>query len=175
MRVARAFLRLFALFTASGAMLAWMVVSPPTTVPAAADAVVLLSGDGGRLPEALHLMDLDVAPTLVFVGEPDILAVVDLCRDAQRFEVVCLKPSPDTTQTEAQATGELARARRWKSIVLVTSRYHLTRARLLFNRCFDGTVYPVGDPPRYGPSFARRQIVHEWLGLVHATFLARGC
>lgn len=173
--MARAFLRLFALLTASGAVLAWMVIWPPTTVPVAADAVVLLSGDGGRLPEALRLMDLEVAPTLVFVGEPDILAVVDLCRDAQQFEVVCLKPSPDTTQTEAQATGELARSRRWKSIVLVTSRYHLTRARLLFKRCFDGTVHTVGDPPGYGPAFARRQIVHEWLGLVHATVLARGC
>ena len=156
-------------------MVGCMVVWPTTYEPERADAVVLLSGDGARLPGALHLMERKVAPTLVFVGTPDVLAVVALCRDPQAFEVVCLQPSPDNTRTEARAAGELARARRWQSMVLVTSRYHVTRARLLFSRCFDGTVGAIGDPPRYGPQFARRQIRHEWLGLIHATVFARGC
>jgi uncharacterized SAM-binding protein YcdF (DUF218 family) len=170
-----ALLRLSALLAGCAVVVTSMVLWPPVREPDRADAVVLLSGDGARLPGALRLMERGVAPTLVFVGTPDVLAVVALCRDPQPFEVVCLRPSPDSTRTEAQATGRLARARRWESMVLVTSRYHIARATLLFGRCFGGTVEAVGDRPGYGWDFARRQIVHEWLAIVHATILARGC
>ena len=162
------------LLTGAG-LLGAMVVSPPIPEPTHADAVVLLSGDGDRLPGALRLMERGVARTLVFVGTPDTLPVVDLCREPQPFEVVCLRPQPDNTRTEAQATGRLAVARDWDSMVVVTSRYHLTRARLYFRRCFSGTVEAVGDYPRHGREFSRRQIVHEWVGLLQASFLTRGC
>ena len=171
----RAALRLSALLVAAAATLGAMVVWPAMRQPGSVDAVVLLSGDGARLPGALRLMEGGVARTLVFVGQPDISATAALCSEPQSFEVACLRPSPDTTRTEARATGALARSRGWTSIVLVTSRYHATRARLLFRRCFDGTVDVVGDPPAYGAAFALRQIAHEWLGLVHASILARGC
>ncbi len=160
---------------AAAALLAAVVIWPPSREPARADAVVLLSGDGARLPKALALMERQVAPSLVFVGQPDTIEVMDICRVPQPFEVVCLRPDPDTTQTEAQATGRLATERRWRSIVVVTSRFHLVRARMLFRRCFDGVVDAVGDYPQYGREFAMNQIRHEWLGLVHATFLERDC
>jgi hypothetical protein len=168
-------LRLLALLVAAAGVLAAMVVWPPMRQPARADAVVLLSGDGSRLPVALRLMGQGVAPTLVFVGVPDVLEVVAVCRDPQPFEVVCLRPTPDNTRNEARATGELARQRRWTSIVVVSSRFHAARARLLFGRCFDGEVQAVGEYPPYGVDFARRAVVHEWLALGRATLLARGC
>lgn len=168
-------MRVSALLAAAAAVVGSMVVWPVQRPPASADAVVLLSGDGGRLPGALRLMERGVARTLVFAGQPDTLAVAALCTDPQPFEVVCLRPSPDTTRTEARAAGELARARQWDSMVVVTSRFHATRARLLFRRCFGGTVEVVGDAPPYGMNFARRQIAHEWLGLVHASLISRGC
>ena len=46
------------------------------------------------------------------------------------------------TASEAEAVEELARERGWKSILLVTSAFHMPRARLLFrNRGFE--VHPV--------------------------------
>jgi uncharacterized SAM-binding protein YcdF (DUF218 family) len=160
-----------------GAILISTVPWPSIPHPSNADAVVLLSGDGARLPEALALMEEGVAPTLLFVGQPDTMEVEDLCHQvpARPFEVVCMRPNPDSTRAEARVTGDLAEARGWESIVLVTSRYHVSRASLLFRRCFDGTVHAVGRPPIYGWNFARKQIQHEALGLVHATLLARGC
>lgn len=158
-----------------GGLLLVAVVWPPIDPPARADAVVLLSGDGARLPGALRLMEQRIARTLVFVGQPDTVAVEDLCRKAQPFEVVCLRPTPDNTRNEARVTGQLAHERSWETMVVVTSKYHALRARMLFGRCFDGTVDAVGDAPGYGGGFARRQIAHEWLALVHATLLARGC
>jgi uncharacterized SAM-binding protein YcdF (DUF218 family) len=160
---------------AAGAVLGVAVVWPPVSEPAPADAVVVLAGDGSRVPIAVGLMERGVAATLVFAGQPDVTADEELCRLPQPFEVVCLRPSPDNTRTEARATAELAEDRDWQSVVLVTSRYHLARAGLHLRRCFDGAVETYGEPPPYGPGFARRQIVHEWLALVHATVLARGC
>lgn len=167
--------RLLAEALAAAGLLASMVVWPPIRRPAHADAVVLLSGDGARLPLALGLMDKGTARTLVFVGQPDIEAVVALCRDPSPFEVICLRPNPDNTRTEAQVAGQLAAERRWKTMVVVTSRLHVTRARLLFRRCFDGRVDAMGDYPHYGAAFARRGAIHEWLALVQATFVARAC
>lgn len=151
------------------------MVWPPIRQPTTADAVVLLSGDPARLTLARHLMETGVAPTLVLAGNPDTGPIAALCTDPQPFEAVCLLPSPDTTRTEAQVAGELAHSRQWRSMVVVTSRYHATRTRLLFRRCFSGTVAAVGDPPAYGTRFALRQIAHEWLGLVDASLLARDC
>jgi uncharacterized SAM-binding protein YcdF (DUF218 family) len=168
-------LRLGALLVAAAALLGAMVVWPPIRQPASADAVVLLSGDPARLTLARRLMDAGTAPTLVMAGRPDTGPVAALCTEPQPFKVVCLRPAPDTTRTEAEVTGQLAQSRRWRSMVVVTSRYHATRARMLFRRCFGGTVDAVGDPPTYGSGFALRQIAHEWLGLVHASLMARGC
>lgn len=160
---------------AAGGLLGLAVVWPPVQQPARADVVVMLSGDGARLPLALRLMERRVASTLVVVGQPDTLSVESVCRAPQPFEVVCLRPTPDNTRTEARATGQLAGQRHWRTMVVVTSRFHAVRARMLFNRCFGGTVDAVGDYPPYGWEFARRAIAHEWLALVHATVFARGC
>lgn len=158
----------------AGLLLAWVVWSP-VHQPARADVVVLLSGDGARLPGALRLMDRRVAPTLLFVGQPDTLPVVEVCQKPQPFEVICVRPSPDDTRTEAEAAGKVAKARHWDSMVLITSRYHIVRSWMLFRRCFSGHLDAVGDYPTYGPRFAHRQIVHEWLGLMYSSVLARGC
>jgi hypothetical protein len=46
---------------------------------------------------------------------------------------------------------------------------------MMFRRCFAGTLDTVGDYPRYGRAFSRHEILHEWVGLLYATVLARGC
>jgi len=175
LRLLRALARLAALALAANAVLLLTIVWPAMPAPTSADAVVLLSGDGARLPATLRLMEEGVAPTLVFVGLPDTQPVADLCEVNQPFEVVCLRPSPDHTRTEAEATGELARSRGWKTLVVSTSKLHATRARMLFRRCFAGHVQVIGDYPHYGWRFLRHGIAHEWLGLVHATVVARAC
>ncbi len=168
-------LLLLAEVVAATAVIGIAVVWPPGRDLATADAVVVLSGDGSRVPHALERMERRVAPTLVFAGQPDTPDGEALCRERQAFEVVCLRPSPDNTRNEARITSRLAAERGWTSLLVVTSRFHVARARLLFNRCFDGTVEAVGHYPPHGREFAGRLAVHEWFGLVEATFLARGC
>ncbi len=160
----------------------WVVVTamlfvwPRSSNPTRADAVVVPSGDHGeRLAEALRLIERGVSRVLVLDGAPDFAEVFRLCQEPQSFEVVCLRPDPDNTRGEARAAGELAEERAWKSVVLVTTTHHLTRAGLLFGRCVDGTVHKVAVTPRYGWRMPLRQIPREWAGLAHAAVLTRSC
>lgn len=153
-----------------------LFVHPPIERPSQADAVVVLSGDHGeRLAEGLRLVGDRVAPTLVLDGTPDMIQVLELCRNPQPFEVVCLRPDPDSTRAEARAAGALARARGWRKLVVVTTTHHVPRATLLFRRCFEGEVSVVGADPPYGWRMSARQIVQEWLKVAHVTTLSRGC
>ncbi len=151
-------------------------VFPHSDHPVTADAVVVLSGDNGdRLAAGLELMRRGVAPTLVLTGEPDFADVDRLCQPPQPFEVVCLRPEPDSTRAEARAVGDLASDRAWRHVVVVTSTPHVTRSRVLFDRCVDGAVSMVASVPPPEVRSSRKVIGHEWFGLLYALTLGRGC
>lgn len=152
------------------------VVSPTTSGPAPADAVIVLSGDHGeRFPIARDLVERGLAGSLVFVGTPDRAREEELCQSRQRVEYICLRPQPDSTRAEARAIGELAERRGWRTLVVVTSNYHLARARMLVRRCFDGDVRMMGDYPPYDQDMLRQQIPTEWLKLTYTATWARRC
>ncbi|MGI9032848.1 MAG: YdcF family protein [Acidimicrobiales bacterium] len=154
------------------------LIWPATDSPARrADAIFVLSGDHGeRLAEAKKLLAARAAPVLVFDGELDTPEAQQLCAGAAApYLVVCLAPRPDNTRAEAQVAGSLVQQRSWKRIIVVTTSYHVTRARLLFDRCVSGSVAMVAAPPPYGRRVAAGQIRHEWLGVVYALTVKRGC
>jgi uncharacterized SAM-binding protein YcdF (DUF218 family) len=135
-----------------------------------ADAVVVLAGgDGERLDRGLELVRAGVAPTLVASTGPS-----QLCDTAQPFEVVCFHPSPETTRGEAEAIGRLAREHGWRHIVLVTSSYHMSRAQLLVDRCYSGSLEAAPAEPDQGLDSWVAAIAHEWGGLAEA-LVHRSC
>jgi uncharacterized SAM-binding protein YcdF (DUF218 family) len=139
---------------------------------AKADAIVVLAGSKHRLPVALRLFQRGVAPVLVISDglDPRSRRTIRLCRE--RPDVLCPKPDPYSTRGEARLVARLARERGWRSLVVVTSRFHLFRARLLFERCYDGDLAFVGAPsPWWQRPFA---IGSEWLKLAVAEG-RRGC
>jgi uncharacterized SAM-binding protein YcdF (DUF218 family) len=119
--------------------------------PAHADAVVVLSGGRDRLPPALDLIRRGVAKTLaistVSRTKPWPLGQ-RLCR-AGRYhdaDVLCFDARPYSTRGEAEAVERLVRKRDWTRVVVVTSRFHVTRAHMLFRRCYDRKLWMVGVP-----------------------------
>ncbi|MGH3050066.1 MAG: ElyC/SanA/YdcF family protein, partial [Gaiellaceae bacterium] len=123
---------------------AWLVacavlfVWPPaeTGAPAHADAIVVLSGDEARLPPAEALIRRGVAPVLAISSvakTPDWHTAVDLCHRGRYAgaRVLCFEAKPYSTRGEARTVARIARARDWRSVVVVSSTYHLTRASLL--------------------------------------------
>ncbi len=114
------------------------VLRPPTAEHPTGDAVVVHAGGRGeRLRRALELMESGAAPTLVIMGGSvdHWPAAQRLCGQTSPYEVLCPDPVPGTTLGEARALRELVSARGWKSVVAVTSDYHLRRAHFLNRRC----------------------------------------
>ena len=166
------------LVVAAVATLRLFVWPPPGNVPAKADAIALLSGGAGdRLPKAQALMARGVARVLVIPNghDPNWRAANRLCDEPQPYRVVCADPHPNSTRGEAELIGRLAGERAWRHVVVVTSRYHVTRARVLVGRCVPGSVAVVASMPNAGALSWAGHVVHEWGGLADALAIHRGC
>ena len=112
-----------------------------------ADAVVVLGPpqNNGRVETALSLIRQHVAASLVVSVPSDRQRrTVPLCTAPQDgFSVTCFQPHPATTRGEAELVRDLARQHGWTSVVIVTSTYHVSRARMICDRCLDGRLYLV--------------------------------
>ena len=160
-----------ALFAAATAYL--YVWPEEDRVPRRADAIVVLSGGRGhRVDEGVRLWRSGVARTLVISdGVAD--GWVQAKRLCPRPGVVCFRPEPYSTQGEARWIGLEAKRRRWESVVVVTSTYHLRRARMVVGRCFEGRLAAVAaDPP---PVNFVIGITWEWPKSLYYLTLKRGC
>jgi uncharacterized SAM-binding protein YcdF (DUF218 family) len=122
------------------------------TPPAHADAVVVLSGGGDRrLDPALKLVQRGVAPVLAISSafkSPTWYTAQRLCRGQDGrlpFHVLCFTAKPYSTRGEAETFSRIAREHGWNRIVVVTSTYHVTRAHMLFSRCYHGQLWTVGS------------------------------
>lgn len=144
-----------------------LFVRPGNGATGRADAVVVLAGGRGeRLARAQALMGRGVAPTLAVSN--------GACGTLRPYRMICFQPEPQTTRGEAEAVRRLARANGWDRIVVVTSTYHVTRARILVQRCYPGHATFVAATPRDGVAGWTRRIVHEWFGLAQA-LVHRAC
>ena len=152
-----------------------LVVDPDLDRPGPVDAVVVLSGDHGeRLPVARQLIADGHTRVLVYAGTSDGAGTQEVCERPQPFAVYCPRPDPDSTRAEARAVADLARTHRWRSIAVVTSTPHVTRAGMLFRRCFDGEVRVLGEEPLITEAERRDQVREEWQKLLY-TAVVRGC
>jgi uncharacterized SAM-binding protein YcdF (DUF218 family) len=154
-----------------------LFVFPETDSPTKADAVIVLAGARNpRLHKGLELMRKKVAPTLVIsdapvYGWPE---ANRLCAGHAAYKVMCFRPVPYSTRGEAEHIAELVRQHHWREVVVVTSTFHVTRARMLVKRCVEGAKvdlvgadYSLGDLPRYVSS--------EWGKFLYAELLNRDC
>jgi len=149
-----------------------------TGAPAHADAVIVLSGGRERLPPALALVRRGVAPVLAIssVDRTTPWALGRRLCSNKRYagaDVLCFEAEPYSTQGEARAVDRLAREHQWTRIVVVTSRFHVTRAHMLFRRCYDGGLSLVGVP------FAWWKLPAEWVSetgkMIVQLTAQRGC
>lgn len=171
-----------ALLVTAGLVLAWgiavtvLIGFPSDSVPKRADAVVVLAGGKKeRLRSGLELMRRNVAPVLVISDgwDPAWPEANRLCAGRASFRVICFRPSPYSTRGEARGVGRLARRLGWNGVVVVTSTYHLTRARLLFDRCLDAKVDGIGSD--YPVAQIPTALFNETAKLSYALAVGRSC
>ena len=124
----------------------FFVWPPRGSSPAQADAVVVLSGArDSRLDPALGARppgrragarDLERRPRTRSGARH-----AQLCtrrRKRTRSRVICFEARPYSTQGEARASRGSRGEHRWTHVVVVTSTFHVTRARMLVRRCYHG-------------------------------------
>lgn len=61
------------------------------------------------------------------------------------YTVSCFTPKPFTTQGEARMLQTLSGPWQIDRAIVITNNPHVTRARLLFDRCFEGESYILTD------------------------------
>ena len=139
---------------------------------ARADAVVVLFGGRARLPVGIELAQRGIAPVLVVSqGRDRGWRAPGLC-DRRDLRVLCPVADDESTRGEARLIGRLARERGWDSLVVVSSRFHMFRAKLLIRRCYDGRLAMVGaGSPVWRLPY---EVAWEWAKLARAE-IQRDC
>jgi uncharacterized SAM-binding protein YcdF (DUF218 family) len=126
-----------------------------------ADAVVVLGGEHDGREEYGIAVARQIRARAVLLSDPypsDDRVMTALCyKRIDGIEVHCGRPDPPTTLGEAQMARAQSLERGWHRIVVVTWRYHLLRARLIFSRCYSdepGVVIMHAVPRSYEFPFA---------------------
>ncbi len=164
---------------ASGYVLFTRPHSDPLTK---ADAIIVLGGENdGRLQYGLDLARRGYADTVVlsnsYLDKPaDLPDFQRACTSGtQTITVICFVPDPFTTRGEAMYTAELAWARHWTHVIVVSWNYHTVRARYVFHQCFDGevTMHPVPRAYDFAPWRWALVYAYQYAALMKA--VAVGC
>ena len=145
------------------------------------DAVVVVAGGPLRLKKGIELMQEKIAPLLIVSNPRGAWAYKEEARHLcdghgikRPFEVICFDPAPESTQGEARFVKRIAAKRHLRSIIVVTSYFHVTRARLEMRRCYKGHLAVIGTPV-YNKPQEWFWVAIEWPKLIYAETLNRGC
>ena len=87
--------------------------------------------------------------------------------------VLCFAARPYSTRGEARAIGRLARERKWVRIDVVTSRFHVFRAKRMIERCYGFHVRVVAAPNPRLPRLALNYVLESAKIALHE--VDRGC
>ncbi len=147
-----------------------------TTPLEKADLIVALGGDKERRRDAVDLLRKGLAPKIMFTGY-DVEGRDYQCEGVSEEETL-LPPMPSyTTYDDALVVLKATEENKFRSIIIVTSPYHLRRAGFIFHKVFKGKdinlmfyasrnrAFPMD---RWWSSYIGRKLVlKEYLGLVY--------
>lgn len=162
---------------AVGGILLWLLIAvqlfvnvDPLSVRRT-DAIIMLGGAATeRLPVARQIQAEFHIPVLV-ISHTDTFgnrAADEACNAAvfPNPSVICFRPPNLDTRGEARAVSRLIEANGWKSVTVVTSSYHVTRAGRLIGQCTTADVQMVASHPDLDLGQWIRRFVIETGGLI---------
>lgn len=142
-----------------------------------ADAIVVLGGTAyERFDLGLDLAKQGYAPYLSIsqsTGADD-RKMDKYCKGKFTFTVSCFIPDPWTTEGEAQEVHRRAAQYGWHHIIVITFTPHVSRARYIVGKCFDGELTMIASPAPSGISFWTWMFIRQSGSYVKA-FLTPGC
>src|SRR5215467_13615378 len=151
-----------------------------------ADGIVVLTGGSSRVSDAMELLAAGYGKRLLISGVHPTNAASDISRslpDNQSLLGCCvdLDRSAVNTRSNAAETRRWARERGFKSLIVVTSNYHMPRAILELSHAMpDITLIPfavVGDKwrdePWWSSSTTFRLVLSEYVKYIAAAVRVR--
>jgi uncharacterized SAM-binding protein YcdF (DUF218 family) len=151
------------------------------------DAVVVLAGDhDGREDYGLELARRGLAHAVVlsdpYPASDDFMRnACNACNEAiAGVEVICGRPLAKTTRGEASMVRRLADGRGWRSIIVVSWRFHLPRVRMIFSQCFSDspdavTMRAVPRAYRFNLAQWEYTYLYQYGGMVKALAQGHSC
>jgi len=154
----------------------WPVYVHPQVDPLRkADAIVVLGGTAyDRFDLGLDLAQRGYAPQLLISTGAGDNNMNKYCKGHFDFVVNCFVPDPWTTRGEAEEIGRRAKQQGWHHIIVVTFTPHVSRARYIVEKCFDGELTIVASPSASGLRFWTWMYIRQSAGYLRA-FTDRGC
>jgi len=120
-----------------------------------ADALVVSIEDGPGLPEWMD-------------------AAIAACTEPRDYPVYCAQPDPFSTRGEARWIARLADENDWESIAIITVGHHMSRTRVIMERCLNGDQVYLVAPAPMTPRYMAYQYVYQTAAFVKVAF-ERGC
>jgi uncharacterized SAM-binding protein YcdF (DUF218 family) len=137
-----------------------------------ADAILVLGGrDYDRYPFGIGLGERGWAPIVVL--STDRRGMRFCATRRPHLDLRCFIPDPPTTKGEAQQLHRLAANYGWRTVIVVTSRPHISRARVILEQCFDGDLIMVESPARLSVRGWAYQYVYQTAGYARAVLEPR--
>jgi uncharacterized SAM-binding protein YcdF (DUF218 family) len=131
--------------------------------PAAADtpkvdAIVVITGGKGRIEHGASLLADGKAKRMLIAGADPLVRKVDLVHrlgGKKKLFDCCVDLGSESvdTRSNAEEANRWLQRRKYRSIRLVTSDWHMRRARYEFNRRLDPDIKIVSDAVRTEPNF----------------------
>jgi uncharacterized SAM-binding protein YcdF (DUF218 family) len=132
-----------------------------------ADAILVLGGrDYDRYPFGIGLGEQGWAPIVVL--SIDRWRTGFCATPHPHLNLRCFIPDPPTTKGEAQELHRLAANYGWRTVIVVTSRPHISRARFILEQCFDGNLVMVESPAHLSVREWAYQYVYQTAGYARA-------
>lgn len=146
-----------------------LYVAPAHDQPRPVDAVYVIGPPSdARIALAEDMIADGLANTLVVslidapVERAAMPAAAAACDgEARDYPVHCSEPDPFTTRGEARWLRELVDRHGWESVAVVTATPHLTRARVIMERCWDGDISYVKAREPLSPALWAYQYLYQ--------------
>jgi uncharacterized SAM-binding protein YcdF (DUF218 family) len=117
----------------------WLVIDQP---PRKADVIIVLSGDPARTQMGIDLYHMGYAPYLLFTSSDSSMEAAALGQGVPARAII-LEERADSTYENALYSKALMEQYGLRSVLVVSSDYHMLRARLTFLSIFKNTGIPL--------------------------------
>lgn len=104
-------------------------------IPRKSDAIIVLSGDNGRLEKGISLFKAGYAKYLI-LSNSEFLDIDKVLKEGIPEYSIIFENNATNTYTNALYTKKLMEQNNLKSAVLVTSEYHNLRSKYIFNKIY---------------------------------------